>query len=170
MNVFINYGRDRTVQSDRKPPKATANMPLACVPPRLQRMLRRLQRDNVKVVYMAGKQIPLRDTLSRIFVKTEPKLPRDDLEDSAQVQNRYFQTMGHSFLLRICTICKYMGIRPFDIQSPISKVEWVGREGRADCEENHNEDDSLGSISLHRSTVVLYDPVFRTAEIQLHSW
>ena len=85
MNVFINYGRDKTVQSDRKPLKATANMPLACVPPRLQGMLRRLQRDNVKVVYMAEKQIPLPDTLSRIFVKTEPKLPRDALEDSARV-------------------------------------------------------------------------------------
>ena len=34
---------------------------------------------------MAGKQIPLADTISRIFVKIEPKLPSDDLEDSVRV-------------------------------------------------------------------------------------
>ena len=34
----------------------------------------------------------------------------------------------------ICTICKYMGIRPLDIESPIPTVEWIGREGRAYCE------------------------------------
>ena len=39
----------------------------------------------MKVVYVSGKQIPLADTLSRIFTETEPKLPRDDLEDSVRV-------------------------------------------------------------------------------------
>ena len=86
VNVFINtHGRDITVQSDHKPLEAITNKPLACVPPRLQRMLLRLQRYNVKVVYVPGKQIPLADTPSRIFLKTKSKLPRDDLEDSARV-------------------------------------------------------------------------------------
>ena len=76
------YGRDITVQSDHKPLEAITNKPLACAPPRLQRMLLRLKRYNVTVVYVPGKQIPLADTLSRIF---EPKLPRDDLEDSVRV-------------------------------------------------------------------------------------
>ena len=48
-------------------------------------MLLRLQRYNVKDVYVPGKQIPLADTLSRIFVKIEPKLPRHDLEDSVRM-------------------------------------------------------------------------------------
>ena len=39
----------------------------------------------MKVVYVPGKQIPLADTLSRIFVKTEPKQPKNDLEDSVRV-------------------------------------------------------------------------------------
>ena len=89
MNVFINthYGRDITVQSDHKPLEAITNKPPACATPRLQRMLLRLQRYNVKVVYVPGKQIPLADTISRIFVKIEPKLPRHDLEDSFRVHD-----------------------------------------------------------------------------------
>ena len=78
------YGRDITVQSDHKPLEAITNKPLVCAPPRLQRRLLRLQRYNVKVVYVPGKQIPLADTLSRIFVNIEPKLPRHDL-DSVRV-------------------------------------------------------------------------------------
>ena len=65
------YGRDITVQSDHKPLEAITNKPLACAPPRLQRY-------NVKIVYVPGKQLPFADTLSRIFVKTEPKLPKDN--------------------------------------------------------------------------------------------
>ena len=79
------YGRDITVQSDHKPLEAITNKPLACAPPCLQRMLLRIHRYNVNVVYVPGKQIPLADTISRIFVKIEPKLPRHDLEDSVRV-------------------------------------------------------------------------------------
>ena len=39
----------------------------------------------MKVVYVSGKQTPLADTLSRIFVETKPKLPRHDLGDSVRV-------------------------------------------------------------------------------------
>ena len=79
------YRRDITVQSDLNPLESITNKPLACAPPRLQRMLLKFQRYNVKVVYVPGKQIPLAENLSRIFVKVEPKLPRDDLEDSVRV-------------------------------------------------------------------------------------
>ena len=58
---FNQYGRDITVQSDHKPLEAITNKPLACAPPRV---LLRLQRYNVKVVYVPGKQIPLADTLT----------------------------------------------------------------------------------------------------------
>ena len=87
--LLYTYGRDITVQSDHKPLEAITNKPLACAPPRLQRMLLRLQRYNVKVVYVPGKQIPLADTPSRIFLKTKSMLPRDDLEDSARVHETW---------------------------------------------------------------------------------
>ena len=58
----------------------------------------------------------------------------------------------------ICTICKYVGIRQIDIQYPIPTVEWIGREGSADCEEDRNE--GIGSRPLHRSTGVPYDAYF----------
>ena len=59
-------------------------------------------------------------------------------------------------------ICKHVGIRQLDIQSPIPlpTVEWVGREGCADCEEYRNEGNGIGSRPLHRSTGVLYDAYF----------
>ena len=80
-------------------------------------------------------------------------------------QTRYtrtgiFRQWAAVFLHGICAICKYMGIRPLDIQSPISTVEWIGREGRADCEENNNEGNDIGSRSLHRSIGVPYDAYF----------
>ena len=79
------YGRDVMIHSDHKPLEAIFNKPLACAPPRLQRMLLRLQRYNVTITYVPGKQIPLADTLSRIFQKTRPELPRDILEDGVRV-------------------------------------------------------------------------------------
>ena len=39
----------------------------------------------MKFVYVPGKQIPLADTRSRIFVKIEPKLPIHGQEDSVRV-------------------------------------------------------------------------------------
>ena len=94
------YGRDITVQSDHKPVEAITNKPLACAPPRLQSMLLRLQRYNVKVVYVPGKEIPLAYTLSRIFVKSEPKLPRHDLEDSVRVHDTLTTSDLRSWSLR----------------------------------------------------------------------
>ena len=60
----------------------------------------------------------------------------------------------------ICTICKHVGIRPLDIQSPIPTVERSGIEGRADCEEDRNEGSGIGARPLHRSTGVPYDAYF----------
>ena len=77
-------------------------------------------------------------------------------------QTRYIRTgifrQWAAVLMRgICTICKRMGIRPLDIQSPIPTVEWIGREGRADYEEDRNEGNDIRSRPLHRSTGVPYD-------------
>ena len=80
-------------------------------------------------------------------------------------QTRYTRTgifrQWAAVLMRgICTICKHMGIYPFDIQSTIPTVEWIGREGRADCEENRYEGNGIGSIPLHRPTGIPYDAYF----------
>ena len=80
-------------------------------------------------------------------------------------QTRYTRTgifrQWAAVLMRgICTICKHMGIRPLDIQSPIPTVEWIGREGRADCEEDRNEGNGIRSRPLDRSTGVSYDAYF----------
>ena len=53
-----------------------------------------------------------------------------------------------------------MRIRPLDIQSLIPTVEWIGREGRADCEEDRNVGNGIGSRPLHRYTGVPYDSYF----------
>ena len=75
----------RTISSIRKTLEAITNKPLACAPSRLQRMLLRHQGYTVTIAYVPGKQIPLADTLSLIFMKNNPKLPRDDLGDSVRV-------------------------------------------------------------------------------------
>ena len=90
-------------------------------------------------------------------------------------QTRYtrrgiFRQWAAVLMRGICIICKHMGIRPLDIQSPIPTVEWIGREGRADCEEDRNEGNGIGSRPLHRSTgVPTVRRLFRAAECHLHS-
>ena len=89
-------------------------------------------------------------------------------------QTRYTRTgifrQWTAVLIRgICTICKHMGIRPLDIQSPIPTVEWIGREGRADCEEDRNEGNGIRSRPLHRPTGVPYDAYFGLRKSHLHS-
>ena len=86
------YGRAISVESDHKPLEAITNKPLACAPMRLQRMLLRLQRYDVTVKYVPGKLIPLADTLSRIFPKNDPELPRDELEDGVRVHDLLVQS------------------------------------------------------------------------------
>jgi hypothetical protein len=80
------YGHHNVlVQSDHKPLETIMKKPLASAPPRLQRMLLRLQKYSIKVVHVPGKQIPVADTLSR---KSLPPEPRDATEDlDAQIHS-----------------------------------------------------------------------------------
>lgn len=85
------YGRsDITIETDHKPLVSIINKPLANAPPRLQRMLMRLQPYAFKLVYKPGKYLYIADTLSRAVA--EPALgseaqtqPRDYLHFQAQV-------------------------------------------------------------------------------------
>ena len=63
------YGREEiTIQSDHKPLESIFKKPLNTAPMRLQRMLLRLQRYNLRVVYHRGKEMFLADTLSRAYL------------------------------------------------------------------------------------------------------
>ena len=63
------YGRDLVnVETDHKPLEAIFMKSLALAPQRLQRMLLRLQKYNLKVKYKKGRKMLLADTLSRAYL------------------------------------------------------------------------------------------------------
>ncbi|CAB3999682.1 retrotransposon-like family member retr-1, partial [Paramuricea clavata] len=67
------YARPLEVEKDHKPLEAITKKPLSMAPPRLQRMLLRLQRYDFIVKYKPGKEIVFEDTLSRTYVpNSEP--------------------------------------------------------------------------------------------------
>ena len=59
------YGRPVLVETDHKPLESIFLKPLSEAPPRLQRMLLRLQQYNLIVKYKKGKELYVADTLSR---------------------------------------------------------------------------------------------------------
>ncbi|XP_023816251.1 uncharacterized protein LOC111948290 [Oryzias latipes] len=64
----FTYGRKVTVQSDHKPLENIVKKPLLSAPKRLQRMMLRIQKYDVDVVYVPGKDMLLADTLSRAYL------------------------------------------------------------------------------------------------------
>ena len=63
-DVYV-YGRTEvTIQSDHKPLECIFKKPLSTALMRLQRMLLRLQKYNLRVVYTKGTEMFLADTLS----------------------------------------------------------------------------------------------------------
>lgn len=62
------YGKDVVVESDHKPLEMIAKKALAAAPPRLQRMLLRLQQYSFQLQFKPGKDMVLADTLSRAFI------------------------------------------------------------------------------------------------------
>ena len=65
------YGRSLvTVESDHKPLTSIQHKPLFAAPTRLQRMLLRLQRYNLQIIYKRGEEMHLADTLSRAYLPT----------------------------------------------------------------------------------------------------
>ncbi|XP_065941318.1 retrovirus-related Pol polyprotein from transposon 297 [Magallana gigas] len=63
------YGRSITIETDHKPLLAIHRKPLYQATPRLQRMLMRLQRYDVQLKYVPGKEMFISDALSRAFLK-----------------------------------------------------------------------------------------------------
>ncbi|XP_063959342.1 uncharacterized protein K02A2.6-like [Lytechinus pictus] len=68
------FGSSFVTQSDHKPLENIQHKNLADTPPRLQRMMLRLQPYDYKVVYCPGKDMMLADALSRLNPAEEPTL------------------------------------------------------------------------------------------------
>ena len=62
------YGTIINVESDHKPLESIMKKPLWSAPSRLQRMLLRLQKYDMLVMYKPGKSIPVADALSRKYL------------------------------------------------------------------------------------------------------
>ncbi|GBO12139.1 Retrovirus-related Pol polyprotein from transposon 17.6 [Araneus ventricosus] len=62
---YYTYGRNVTVETDHKPLLGLSKKPYDSISPRLQRMLLRLNKYNVNLIYVPGKQLVIADTLSR---------------------------------------------------------------------------------------------------------
>ena len=76
------------IQSDHKPLKEIIRKPLQNIPPLLQRMLLSLRIYDIDLVYLAGKENILADTLSREHLKkTTDDIPEEEL--TTQVHMTY---------------------------------------------------------------------------------
>ena len=80
-------GRDFTVESDHKPLEMIALKNLVAAPPRLQRMLLRLQHFNCTIKYRPGKEMLLADALSRL-----PSPANTTIELDMQIDHHGFTT------------------------------------------------------------------------------
>ena len=63
---YYAYGRPVVLESDHKPLEAIFKKHLSSAPPHLARMLLRIQKYDVQIKYLPGKDIPVADALSRI--------------------------------------------------------------------------------------------------------
>ena len=73
------YGKGSvTVESDHKPIEAIMQKPLNKAPPRLQRLMLRLQHYNLQVKFVPGKFMYVADTLSRAYLPAVPDIAADN--------------------------------------------------------------------------------------------
>ena len=73
---YYAYGRHVTVETDHKPLESIFKKHLEKAPPRLSRMLLRIQKYDINVKYVPGKSVPVADALSR----NNPR-PGDEIKD-----------------------------------------------------------------------------------------
>ena len=79
------YGKQVDVCTDHRPLEAIMKKPIAKAPPRLQRMMIRLQRYSLRVTYVPGKDLQLPDTLSRAFTDEKPSKEATEAADDMEV-------------------------------------------------------------------------------------
>ena len=68
------YGRPVEIITYHKPLEAILRKPLSAAPPRLQRMMLRLQKYEINVLHKPGNNIPVADTLLRLHLMTPMRL------------------------------------------------------------------------------------------------
>lgn len=74
------YGKQITIETDHQPLVTIIKKPIHAAPARLQRMMLRLQKYSINLVYKSGKQMHLADTLSRAPRSTTTQLA-DEVDD-----------------------------------------------------------------------------------------
>ena len=79
------YGKEVLVQTDHKPLINMLKKPLHTTPARIQRLLIRLQRYNLKLTYVPGKFMYIADCLSRAFCTTNLSESDKNLESEAEL-------------------------------------------------------------------------------------
>ena len=62
------YDRPITVETDHKPLIVINNKPLCDAPPSLQRLMLRIQKYYLEMIYTPGKYVVIADTLSRSYL------------------------------------------------------------------------------------------------------
>ena len=73
------YGKETVqVESDHKPLEAIMRKPLCKAPPRLQRLMLKLQPYDLSITYVPGKHMYMADTLSRAYLESEPSETLND--------------------------------------------------------------------------------------------
>ena len=63
---YFAYGRHVTVETDHKPLESIFKKHISSAPPRIARMMLRIQKYDVEIKYVPGKDIPVADALSRV--------------------------------------------------------------------------------------------------------
>ena len=63
---YCAYGRHVTIETDHKPLESIFKKHLSSAPPRIARMMLRIQKYDIDIKYVPGKEIPLADVLSRL--------------------------------------------------------------------------------------------------------
>ena len=76
------FGKTVTVETDHKPIEAIYKKPLYLAPVRLQRMIMKLQRYDIRVQYKKGSELYFADTLSRAHLPDTSKDLDEELEIS----------------------------------------------------------------------------------------
>jgi hypothetical protein len=76
---YYVYGRPVVIHTDHKPLEAIFKKHLANAPPRISRMMLRIQKYDVQIKYVPGKDVPVADALSRISSCRGDTLPGLDV-------------------------------------------------------------------------------------------
>lgn len=85
---YYVYGHTVTVETDHKPLEAIFQKPLSRAPARLQRMLLRTMKYDMKLMYRPGKEMTVPDALSRASLPTPKGVSHEDWEAQVHMISR----------------------------------------------------------------------------------